>query len=215
MRKFVVFAGPQAAGKSSVINELGSQPYSLAALFPTGKAPPFVPLQESRQIIVHKYLLLGAISLTQGHEEEIIRCDLDRMDIILERSSPPVVYLDECNVFTIAHGLAHDVREVKAYWDHYLRRLTQLDASVIFLDLPPKVSWDRRKRRYEQRLLHFPLVEHAKVMGQYHDYLFRLHPLLHAVYRRLPLQKVMIDGHTSPENLLKLVCRELARFLQE
>ena len=212
MSKLVIIAGPQAAGKSMVVAQLGCQPYNVAPLFPGGKPPLLFPLQESRQIIAHKYMLLGAIFMSLDQELDVVNCDLGRMDLILQRAQNNIVYVDECNIFTIAHAAAHGVTEVERYWDEYLTRLRKLNAAVIFLDVPPDISWDRRRRRYEQRLVYFPEDQHETILRQYQDYLVKLRPLLLGVYDRLPFPKAIVDGHCSEENVIKMVCEQLAEF---
>jgi thymidylate kinase len=212
MSKLVIVAGPQAAGKSTVISKLGSDPYILSPLFRGDAAPLLFPLQESRQIIVHKYILLGAVSFTAAHELEVIECDLARMHIMREPRWGSTLFLDECNVFTLAHAQVRNTIPLDSHFEDYLRRLQQLETAVLFLDIPPEISWERRRRRYEQRLAAFPEHERQAVMQYYHDYLFQLHPSLHEVYQKLPLRKVMIDASSSPENVLKRVCQELAQL---
>jgi thymidylate kinase len=212
MSSILIIAGPQAAGKTTVINKLISQPYNVADLFPRQDPPLLFPLQESRQIIVHKDVLLGAIFMTAEQELQVIECDLRRMDLIQQRNHKPAVYVDECNIFTIAHALAHGVTQVQDYWDQYVTRLKELTARVIFVDVPPEVSWERRRRRYEQRLIYFAESEHKAIMDNYRDYLFKLYPLLHQVFNCLPFPKDTVSGQMSEENVLKAVCQKFAMF---
>lgn len=200
MSKLAIIAGPQAAGKSTIVAKLSSQPYAVATLF---------PLQESRQIIVHKHMLLGAIFMTLEQELEVVSCDLARMDLILRRNQNHLVYLDECNIFTVAHAAAHGVLEIERYWNEYLTRLTRLNATVIFIDVPPEISWERRRRRYEQRLVYFPEDQHTAILRQYQDYQVKLHPLLLDVYRRLPFPKAIVDGRAAEDTVIKMVCEQM------
>lgn len=209
MCQMIIIAGPQAAGKSTVIEQVRSQSANMSPLFSKRKTPLFFPLQESRQIIVHRHMLLGAIFMNPAHETEVVSCDLDRMDQIFLHDQKHTVYLDECNIFTLAHAAAHGVSGIWQYWDEYLVRLKKLDAAVIFLDVPPDVSWDRRRQRYEERLVYFPRDQHQSILERYSDYLQTLHPLLLDVYDRLPFPKEMINGCSSGENVLKEVCRKI------
>lgn len=215
MSRILIIAGPQAAGKTTVINKLIAQPYNVEDLFP-GKNPPLLfPLQESRQIIVHKEMLLGAIFMTAEQEMQVIECDLHRMNLIQQRNHRPAVYVDECNIFTIAHALAHGVTQVQDYWDQYVAKLAKLNARVIFIDLPPEVSWERRRRRYEKRLIYFEEDEHAAIMQHYHDYLFTLYPLLHHVFNSLQFPKDIVSGQMSEENVLKAVCQKVTKLTND
>ncbi len=209
MSRLLIIAGPQAAGKSTVVNYLSSQLDTMAPLFPSNRGPLIFRLQESRQIIVHKNLPLGAIFMTPEDEEEVVHCDLQRMDRILKRNDKDLLYLDECNIFTLAHARAHGIIAIERYWDTYMERLKQLRASVIFINIHPDISWERRQRVYEKRLVYFPDDQHSEIMERYHLYLAEVHPLLMGIYKGLPLPKAMIDGRSSEENVIKEVCQQM------
>lgn len=83
-------------------------------------------------------MLLGAIFMSEERELEVVQCDFGRMDLILKRTHKRLIYIDECNIFTIAHAAAHGIRQVEKYWDEYVDRLQKLRAKVIFLDVPRK-----------------------------------------------------------------------------
>lgn len=214
MGELIIVAGPQAAGKSTAISQICSQYQAVLPLIGQlgRKIPPILPLQESRQIIAHKDILLGAIFMTTEQEEWVVSCDLTRMDLILARPKNRVVYLDECNIFTIAHAMAHGVSQVERHWSEYVTRLKRLKAKVIFLDVDPEVSWERRRRKYEQRLVYFPRKRHRSIMRAYHKYLKKLHPLLLDVYHRLPFPKELIDGRLPEKNIILEVSSALTRL---
>jgi thymidylate kinase len=214
MSELIIIAGPQAAGKSTAISQLCSQ-YQIVSSFlnrARKKIPAIFPLQESRQIIAHKDVLLGAIFMTPEQEEEVVECDLARMDLILSRRRDHLIYLDECNVFTIAHALAHGVKGVEKHWLEYIARLQRLRAKVIFLDVDPEISWERRHKKYQQRLIYFPANQHKAIMERYRAYLERLHPLLLDVYRRLPFPKELLDGRMSEKNIIQEISGALLRL---
>jgi len=209
MSKLVLVAGPQAAGKSTVIANLREGHQKALQFFPQAKLPSLVTLQETRQIIVHKYMLSGAIFMTRGHEAEIVLTDLHRMDTILEHDDDNTIYVDECNVFTIAHAMAHGISDVEQYWEEYLRRLARLDAEVIFLNVPPAISWQRRQKHYEQRLLRFPKRDRPAILARYEEYLKKLYPQLLDLYHRLPLSKQMIDGCLPSDTVVQKVIERI------
>src|SRR3989344_4124988 len=212
MSEFIIIAGPQAAGKSTVISRLNEQYQNISPLFPRKKTPLLFPLQESRQIIVHANILLGAIFMTRQHELEVVKCDLLRMDQILRRTRDRLVYLDECNIFTIAHAAAHGIEEIEKHWNEYVVRLKKLRAKVIFLDIPPEVSWERRRKKYEQRLVYFPKKSHKGIMKRYEEYMEKAHILLHDVFRRVPFPKEIIDGRLPEKAVIQRVGEILANL---
>lgn len=155
---------------------------------------------------------LGAIFMTLQHEREVVRCDLARMDIILKRTRDHLIYIDECNLFTIAHAAAHGIKNIERYFDRYMLRLEKLKAKIIFLDIPPELSWERRKPVYEQRLVYFGKNRRTKIMERYHAYQQRTYPLLRAIYDRLPCPKIMIDARMSEGLLTEEVSRAVMHF---
>ena len=212
MSEFIIIAGPQAAGKSTVIQRLTEQYQSIRSLFPKKKTPLLFPLQESRQIVVHKYALLGAIFMTAAHEEEVVQCDLARMDVILERRGDRAVYLDECNVFTTAHAAAHGILNLESHFEGYAKRLRRCNAKVVFIDVPSEESWLRRLPKYEARLIHFPYKQHVAIMRQYREYLKRLRPLLLDLYDRIELPKELINGCVPEDTVVRETCQALTRL---
>ena len=214
MSELIIIAGPQAAGKSTIISQICSQYQAVSPFISSSKKrkPILFPLQESRQIIAHKEILLGAIFMTAEQEEEVVNCDLGRMDLILRRSRERVIYLDECNIFTIAHAMAHGVKDINKHWSEYIVHLEKLNAKIIFLNIDPEISWERRCRKYEQRLVYFPVNRHKAIMRRSREYLKRLHPLLLSVYHRLPFSKEMLDGKMPQQEAIQKVSGALVRM---
>lgn len=199
---FFVIGGPQAAGKSTVIKYLHSKYKSTVPLLTRGGKSSHVPstkteyknliaLQEMRQIVIHKYNTPGGIFVERDEEVEIVESDLARMDRIMEEGDSRI-FLDECNVFTLAHSKSHDI-DLDFYFHDYMERLRRLGAYVIFLDVSPGTSWARRRTRYEERTEGFPPGERESVLQMYHDYLFRFRPFLEEVYERVDLPKTRIN----------------------
>lgn len=209
MSELIIIAGPQAAGKSTVIAKLIEQYQGISPLFNKQQNPIIFPMQESRQIVVHKHMLLGAIFMTKEHEKEVIKCDFQRMNTIEKRNEINTVYLDECNIFTLAHAKAHGINVGKKYWSLYIKHLMQLNAKVIFLNVPVTISWERRKRKYEQRLIYFPKNEHSRIMYEYEQYLINVHVLLEDVYNSLQIPKCMINGEQSYKNVIENVSQAI------
>lgn len=218
MKRFIVIAGPQAAGKTTVISTLNEQYENLSPLITVlgqHSLPFLFPLQESRQIMIHRDVILGGIFMTSEQELEVIKWDLNRMDLILAQEHDNLVYLDECNIFTIAHAKAHGFDQAEEHWSDYTTRLEKLQAGVIFLDISLQLSWERRQHRYQQRLVCFAESERARIMGEYYEYLKRLRPLLLSVYERLNIPKIMIDASLPKTTVMQKVSKaltELASF---
>jgi deoxyadenosine/deoxycytidine kinase len=180
--RYIVLAGPQAAGKSTMIKGFCMQSSIIK------------PLQESRQIIVRKYKRSGAIFMTKEDELEVIHYDMRRMFHILDNHEDGEVYIDETNVFTLGHAKAHAIDLLEGYFKQYNDLLRALNASVIFIDVLPSLSWERRHHRYAQRLAGLPTKQVESTLCLYRAYLERLHHELNMVYKRLNIPKVRIDG---------------------
>jgi thymidylate kinase len=214
MNELIIISGPQAAGKSTIISKACAYFQALSPVFETKKRkmPLIFPLQESRQIIAHKDMLLGAIFMTKEQEEWVAGCDLERMDMMRRISSRRVIYLDECNIFTIAHAKAHGIKDIYRHWKDYSWRLEDLNAKVIFLDIDPELSWERRWRKYEQRLIYFHANRHKSIMRRYREYLEKLRPALLEVYEKLPLPKVLINARVPEKEVLQQVIVALTKL---
>jgi hypothetical protein len=204
---YFVFGGPQAAGKSSTIQYIHSKYCSsIAPLIENWSRQDddgyrnLIHLQEMRQMIIHKYNINGGIFLQRSDEYEIIKSDLKRMDEILQADDNRV-FLDECNIFTLAHSKAHGIN-TDIYFLEFCKRLSDLDASIIFLSIPPEVSWQRRKERYEKRLEGFQPDERAIIMRKYREYLFRLAPIMEELYDKIEFPKIKIDAKDPIEDSL-------------
>lgn len=216
MKRFIVIAGPQAAGKSTVISAINDQYQDLSALSSVfgEKKPPFLfPLQESRQIVVHTDVILGGVFMNLEQELEVIKHDLRRMDLVSNQQHDNLIYLDECNVFTIAHAKAHGLDQVEESWPEYIDRLQKLQAAVIFLDISADLSWERRHHKYSQRLVCFDESAHAEIMGRYYEYIKTLGPLLHTIYEQIPLPKIMVDASLPLKSVVQNVNKALAGFI--
>lgn len=201
MKRLVIISGPQAAGKSTSIGKINDLlRYRLGEKY----VVPFV-LQEARQIIVHKYHSMGAIFLDIEHEKEIIETDFFRMEKILSEIDDSLIYLDECNVFTLAHAKAHGEDLSDLFFDKYIDYLKRLNAVVVYIDLDPDISWRRREQSYRSRLFRFPEEEREGILTRYFEYLRRLHPELKNVFEKIRLPKIVIDGNDTVDNTVRSI----------
>jgi len=205
MKKLVLICGPQAAGKSTCIATLNEFVKNLYPCMAAHKDLVLFCLQEARQIIVHKYHTMGAIFLTPEQEREIIATDLGRLKVIFEELDESLVYVDESNVFTLAHAKAHGIDLIDEFLPQYLEYLIKLKAVIIFLDLDPSISWQRRKEVYEARLYRFEANLRKDIYTRYRQYLFGLYPNLLEIFDKLPLQKVKISADLNHHQVMQKI----------
>jgi|HubBroStandDraft_2_1064218.scaffolds.fasta_scaffold213547_1 hypothetical protein len=186
--EYFILAGPQAAGKSTLGKYICSTDSSV------------ISLQESRQLVIHNSTKKGAIFMTDLDELEVIHYDMTRMFTILGQDRLDRCYLDETNVFTLGHARAHGIDLLEGYFRQYCDLLRKFKTGLIFIDIPPSVSWERRRHRYAQRLWDFSDEAKEQTMVRYKTYLDRLYPELLSIYDRLDFPKIKIDGTLSPDN---------------
>jgi len=149
---------------------------------------------------MHEHGIHGAIFNDAHTEHEIAERDLERMDDLIQKSDDRI-YLDETNIFTLAHARNRGL-DIGNLVSEYRHRLQTLNAAILFLNVPPEVSWERRKVRYQERVTGFPRAQAAAVMDMYHDYLVTLHSELLNVSSLLKTEIVPIDATGSVEGTL-------------
>jgi thymidylate kinase len=195
---YFVLAGPQCAGKSTVKSYL----YARFMTRRPGEPHPrnLVLLQEMRQLVMHEHGIHSAIFIDSCTECEIVERDLARMDDILRRADERL-YLDETNVFTLAHASRRGL-DTAFHLAAYVERLKRLDAAVLFFDLAPALSWSRREARYNERVKGFPRSEADVVLNQYRRYLDEVDSCLSMIRASLPVDIVRIDASRSTEDTL-------------
>jgi len=114
----------------------------------------------------------------------------------------------------LAHAKFHNI-DVKPCLDDYLKKLEHLNPIVIFLDVCPDTSWQRRKPRYEERVADFPTNSKAKTLTGYRGYLNKIHHELHNIYDGMTLPKVMINTEKPLEDALEEVSSQIQRIANE
>jgi thymidylate kinase len=213
---FVVLAGPQCAGKSTAKNYLYARYMTRESRsqFPR-KTPPrnLRLLQEMRQLVMHERGIHSAIFIDSETEQEIIARDLARLRTTLctNRES---TFLDETSVFTLAHARRQGL-PIDESFARYREHLASLDAVMLFLDVPPTVSWARRKARYQERIVGFPLDEAAVVLSLYREYLDAVYAETLDLMNRIDLPTYRIDASGPMEDTLSACAQAFVNFAGE
>jgi hypothetical protein len=213
---YLILAGPQCGGKTTAKNYLYAR-YMVSERGPHRDDPlmrrNLVLLQEMRQAVMHKRGIHSGIFIDSDTEREIIRRDLKRMTEILTHPLERVV-LDETNLFTLAHARRRGI-SIEHYIEEYQRRLLALDAAILFLDVPPHISWTRRKPRYEERVAGFPPTQAAVVLTQYRSYLTEIYTELLDLAHRFALPMHFLDASGSTEETLEACAHAFSAFADE
>lgn len=193
---YFIIAGPQSAGKSTTIRNLAQ----LFSSSPDKKTSNAIFLEEERQRIGRRNNLMGAIYMTAEQERDVVDSDLTKM----QQLSPSELYIDESNIFTLAHANLHGIRTNEHFKDYCLE-LKRLNPRIIFLDVHPETSWARRNESYRKRVLGFPESQQGKVMQNYQDYIQAVYPNLREVYDRIPFSKTIVDASKSFRKTIKQI----------
>ncbi len=150
--------------------------------------------------------------MTADDEIEVIHHDMTRMFTIIGKDSKETQYFDETNVFTLGHAKAHGIDLLDGYFKQYNDMLERLDAAVLFMDVPPDVSWNRRRHRYTQRLWDLSEGERDVIMTKYRAYLERLHDELLTLLDRLTLPKIKINATGSQDEVSRLAAEAFCQL---
>jgi thymidylate kinase len=218
--QYILIAGPQASGKSSVIRYISNKFQCLATMDRNkykyisnnigNKMPAnLVILQEMRQIVSQEHFVPGGRFVDCIIESEIIERDIIRLKRILEEADNRI-YVDETCLFTLAHAIFHNIN-IEVILPEYLNILRQFNTLLIFLDINKDTSWARRKHRYEQRVCDFPYKEKVKALEEYRAYLDRVYNNLYKMYDDYEFPKVKISTERPIEDALE----DVANIIKE
>jgi hypothetical protein len=191
-RLFVV-AGPQASGKTTTKEYLACR-YAVLSGGAGDESPRnLTVLQEMRQIVMQERGIRSAIFIDSRAECEIIERDLRRMRGLLDSNLTGDIFLDETNAFTLAHAACHGL-DISDYLMQYQDLLRDLDATVLFLDVPPDISWLRRQSVYQARVATFPVDQAKDVLVQHRRYLDTAYDCLCNLVQSLPVEVRKVDA---------------------
>jgi hypothetical protein len=225
---YIIVAGPQAAGKSSSIEYMQAKYQSLISLqnrqefgskipFYAPDGPEMLPTniilyQEMRALVVRENKIKGGIFMDWAEESEVIDRDIARLDETISKEDNRV-YIDETNIFTLAHAGRHNVL-IKPSYERYMKRLRQLNTVILFLDINKMTSWERRSPSYMARVANHPEKDREIEMNNFLSYLDLVYPRLYDIYDLLPFPKRMINTETSIEQTEEDVTSALEQMIK-
>jgi len=187
---YIIIAGPQAAGKTSTIRYFNSRYANVNSFLNRTRKTQL--LKEGREVVGRKNKSLGAIFMTAEQERQVIEADLQRMTRIAENADGQD-YIDESNIFTLAHAALHGVN-TRSFFTDYCSALAKLNPGIIFFDIPPEVSFARRRQSYEERARQFGEHEAEKVMAEYMRYMGAVYPELLRLYEKIKFPKIKLNA---------------------
>lgn len=192
---FIIIGGPQASGKTTAQEHIKETYRDI------------IILKEAAQILIEEErkrgLAIGGALVSSDFERKILDFNLKRMNEILSKGNPGKIYLEETYIFNLAHMAVKIPEMVGEYYPKYVESLKPFNVGIIFINVPPEVSFERRKpeymRRYEGRENFDELMRKSK------DYIYKIYPSFIAVYKRLPFPKRWVDATVSMQNYKKIV----------
>lgn len=202
---YFVISGPQSAGKSTTIRHLSSIFTESVSFLNRTSKPVF--LGEERERVGKRNNFMGAIFMTSEQERDVIAADLRRMQQLPEAG----LYFDESNIFTLAHALLHGV-QIDNYFRDYCLELRRLNPRILFLNVSPDISWQRRSLSYRTRVQSFPKSEQEKTLREYQAYMQGVYPQLLGIYERLHFPKLMLNTSKPQEKSLSKVVKSIDGF---
>jgi len=204
---FVIVAGPQGSGKSTAQRHLA---YSYGNIVTLREAAQILFDEDRRRGIVSGGALVGS-----RFEKRILNLDLERMSRISLQGNSKMIYLDETNIFSVAHESLKDPLFARQMYEKYVQALNSFRVGLLFTNVPPEISWMRRRRLYERR--YRGMADFEEKIRRSKEYLSKIYPEMIKLYERLPFTKRIV--HTAgPRSELgprvvgafEQICRELS-----
>lgn len=135
--KYILVAGPQASGKTTLIRELSRE-------HPDAKV-----YEEIGAEVLREKGLKGGAFVSEEVEKEILERGFLRLKEISESEG---IHIDETGIFNIAHARGLGYRDLAdEYLNRYLDIMKRIPCEIRFLDIEPEVSWERRSGEYKKR----------------------------------------------------------------
>jgi len=181
-----IIAGPQSSGKTTILHHLKK------------KSPRFLFIDETNQYSLLNKNHLGGAFVTREIEEQIVKADIKKIKEI-DRSLKFII---------IETGIMHcsylenfmSKEEAEVYFNKYIQAHARLHPIVLFIDTKPQISWQRRKRKYVERIYKAGVTDSSKkreMLAKYKRNIENLYPLWIKYYKKIPFEKYMIKNSYS------------------
>jgi len=182
---FIIVAGPQGSGKSTAQRHLAQRYSNIVILIEAARTL----FDEDRS----KGIVSGGALVGSGFEKRIMNLDLERMSKISLEGDSQRIYLDETNIFSVAHESLKDTAFAQQMYESYMKALRSFRVGILFTNVSPEISWMRRRRLYERR--YKGMTDFEERIRKSREYLWRIYPEMIKLYERLPFAKRLV--HTA------------------
>ncbi len=189
MPKLFIIAGPQSAGKVTLLNYLRKKHKNWF----------YVDEVNPASVTGKKYF--GAINTTAELEKRIIEEDIKNIKNI--RRDHNVIILNT-GIFHYVFALYFNYKKLANYFfKQYLNAHKGLNPYVIFINAIPEVSWERRKPKYIKRIEDKGITDPAIIeqhLAKYKKIIDTVYPYWFECYNRVPYPKLIIENSNKKKN---------------
>jgi len=183
LTKFLIIAGPQSSGKTTVFNLLKK------------KYPKLSFVEEINQYsLVNKKHMGGAfvnreieIAITSENIRTTKKIDRTKKVVIMETDIFHVVYLEK----------SAGRKTAEEFFPRYLKAHKGLNPTIIFIDTKPRTSFQRRRKIYLKRIKDAGIIDlktKKQMLEKHKKNIYDLYPLWIKYYKKIPFKKFMIKN---------------------
>lgn len=194
MQKYIIIAGPQSSGKSTLLKYLKE------------KHPNWHFIEEKNPASVTGKKDFGAINSESELERKIIEEDILHIKKINRKNKKVIII--ESDIFHYVYARYFiGKKEANDFFKQYLQAHQGYDPLVIFIKTTPSISWERRKPEYIKRIKNKRITDEKTVikhLDQYKKIIEDLYPLWLKCYDKIPFKKLTIENlHGKKAEFLK------------
>lgn len=190
MTKFITVSGPQSSGKTTLLNYLKK------------KYPHWQIIDEINPASITKKKDFGALNTSVEIEKEIIEANISLVSSI-ERNHKTV--LTEQGIFNYVFNQYFLYKKLADEYYHKLFKAHNgLDCFIVFINIKPEISWQRRKEKYIKRITNKGINDKNIIdeyLEQYKKIIFDLYPLWIKCYKKIPFKKITIENSYKEKHI--------------
>jgi deoxyadenosine/deoxycytidine kinase len=189
MTKLIIIAGPQSAGKTTLLNYLKSRYNN------------WYFIDEVNPASITGKKNFGIINTSADLQRKIIEADIE--NIIKIKRDHQFVLL-ESGIFHYAYARFFLYKKIaEEYFQKYLEAHKGLDPIVVFIHTNPSASWKRRKSKYLKRITDKGITDpdiKEQYLEKYREIIEKLYPYWLESYKKMPFPKMTIPNSNKSKN---------------
>ncbi len=189
MTSYIIIAGPQSSGKSSLLKYLKT------------KYPKHIFIEEKNPASVTGKKDFGAINSGSELEKKIIEEDIKHIQEIDRKNK---IIIIESDIFHCVYAdYFNGKKNANKYYRRYLKAHQGFNPVIIFINTLPEISWKRRRYKYVNRIRNKKIKskkEIKKLLDRYQEIILQLYPIWIKYYKKVPFKKLMIENSYKSKN---------------